>query len=72
MKRCILYNNLPTNCGLSNLYNSSNKYLVDFELGGRNEETLLKIYNRISNNYKKKCYYVDNLQTITKLLTDNN
>ena len=35
------------------LYDSSNNYLVDFELGGRDEETLLKLYNRISNNYKK-------------------
>lgn len=41
------------------LYDSSNNCLVDFELDGRDEETLLKLYNRISNNYKK-CYYVDN------------
>lgn len=52
------------------LYDSNNNYLVDFELGGRDEETFLKLYNRISNNYKK-CYYVYNLQTFTKVLTDN-
>ena len=52
------------------LYDSNNNYLVDFELGGRDEETFLKLYNRISNNYKK-CYYVDNWQTFTKVLTDN-
>ena len=53
------------------LYYSSNNYLVNFELGGRDEETILKLYNRISNNYKKN-YYVDNWQTFIKVITDNN
>ena len=51
------------------LYDNSNNYL-DFKLDGSDEETLLRLYNRISNNYKK-CYYVDNWQTFTKVLTDN-
>ena len=34
-------------------YDGNNNYLVNFELGGRDEETLLKLYNRTSNNYKK-------------------
>ena len=33
-------------------YDGNNNYLVNFELGGRDEETLLKLYNRILNNYK--------------------
>ena len=53
------------------LYNSGNWYLVDYELGGRDEKTFLILYYRISINCKK-FYYVDNWQTFTNVLTDNN
>ena len=39
------------------MYDSSNNYLIYFELGGRDEETLLKLYNIISNDYKKILLY---------------
>lgn len=41
------------------LYDSGNGYLVDYEFGGHDEKTFLRLYNRISINYKK-FYYVDN------------
>ena len=41
------------------LYNSGNWCLVDYELGGRDEKTFLRLYNRISINCKK-FNYVDN------------
>ena len=53
------------------IYDSTSEYLVDFEIGGRDEETLLKLYNRISNNCNIR-YYVDDWKTFSKVLTDNN
>ena len=53
------------------IYDSTSEYLVDFEIGGRDEETLLKLYNRIPNNCNIR-YYVDDWKTFSKVLTDNN
>ena len=53
------------------IFDKTNNNLVDYELGGRDEEIVLRLYSRIRGS-KNIIFYSDDWSTFQKVFTDNN
>lgn len=53
------------------IYNQTNKKLVGYELGGRDEETVLKLYHKIRKS-ANTTFYCDDWSTFRKVFNENN